>query len=68
MVNYRCDRCGGERRNRPRVTVPIKDGRMVDSIGWITLCSPTGYRMTLDLCEKCMDEFVAFMKTDGENS
>lgn len=57
MPTYLCDRCRKPRAIKPRINFLIK-GKMIEDIGWIKICSPTGYVMTLDLCEDCMKSFL----------
>lgn len=66
MPTYLCDRCGNPRTIKPRIDFKIKN-KLVESIGWVKLCSPTGYVMTLDLCEDCMKKLSEFMEGDGAN-
>lgn len=66
MPTYLCDRCGKPRTIKPRVDFTIKN-KLVESIGWVKLCSPTGYVLTLDLCESCMKDLAIFLKGDDGN-
>lgn len=66
MPTYLCDRCGKPRMIKPRINFWIK-GKMIEDIGWIKICSPTGYVMTLDLCEDCMKKLSDFLKGDEAN-
>lgn len=66
MPVYLCDRCGKPRTIKPKVNFQIKR-RTIDDIGWVKLCSPTGYVLTLDLCEDCMKDLSYFLKGDKLN-
>lgn len=66
MPVYLCDRCRKPRTIKPRIDFKIKN-KHVEDIGWIKLCSPTGYVMTLDLCEDCMKKLSIFLEGDGVN-
>lgn len=66
MPIYLCDRCRRPRLTRPRVNVELKK-KLVEDVGWVKLCSPTGYVITLDLCETCMKELAIFLKGDQAN-
>lgn len=66
MPVYLCDCCGKPRTIKPRVNFWIK-GKMIEGVGWVKICAPTGYVMTLDLCEDCMKKLSDFLKGDDVN-
>lgn len=63
MIEYKCDRCGRIRQKKPSVDIflPVKR-KGYDDIRWIECCSGTGFRVSMDLCQTCMEEFKHFME------
>lgn len=63
-TKYYCDRCG-EEKNKDFVINVVVGERVVRDVGWVSLSSRSGYKKDLDLCEKCLIEFVDWFENNN---
>lgn len=65
-TSYICDRCGKEKTGHVGVNIPFQD-KVIQDVGWVTICSGTGFKRNLDLCEDCIVAFKNWLENESQN-
>lgn len=63
---YICDRCGKTKEKGASINMPFRD-RIIDSVGWIDICSKSGYKRDVDLCQDCLNDFNRWFREKRES-